>query len=70
MPWLEDVKYSVLPGLPENRHECDYHNTRALVFQELPTRAAFQVSHDETNRRPVWVMLRSNQAEPAKPATK
>lgn len=70
VPWLEDVKYSVLPGLPEKRHECNYLRTRALVFQELPTRAAFQVSHDETNRRHVWVMLRSNQAEPAKPATK
>lgn len=70
VPWLEDEKYSVLPGLPADRHECNYQHARALVFQELPTRAEFKVSHDEKNRGPVWVMLRSNQAEPAKPAAK
>lgn len=63
VPWLDDAKYSVLPGLPTERHECNYARTRALVFQELPTCARFRVSDDEGNRA-VWVQLVSNQAEP------
>lgn len=70
VPWLEDKKYSVLPGLPEDRHECNYLGSRALVFQELPTRAEFMVSHDERNRGNVWAKLRSGQAVAAEPAAK
>ncbi len=36
IPFLEDEKYSVLEGLPEDRHECNYSNERALLFQPLP----------------------------------
>lgn len=70
VPWLDDAKYSVVPVVPKDWHECNYLRTRALVFQELPTCAVFRVSHDEKNRGKVWVMLRSNQAEPTKPAAK
>ena len=70
VPWLEDKEYSVLRGLPEDRHECNYLRSRALLFQELPTRAGFKVSHDEANRGHVWVMLRGGQADPPKPAAK
>ena len=70
VPWLEDKKYSVLPGLPEKRHECNYERTRALVFQELPTRARFQVRPEEGTRGGVRVNLRSGRAEAVKPTTK
>jgi hypothetical protein len=36
VPFLEDEKYSVLSGLPEDKHECNYANDQALLFQELP----------------------------------
>lgn len=61
VPWLEDKKYAVLPGLPEKRHECNYLGTRALVFQELPTRVLFLVSRDSGTRGRVWLQLRSDQ---------
>lgn len=38
IPLLDDKKYSVLDGLPEDRHYCNYENDRALLFQELPFR--------------------------------
>jgi hypothetical protein len=36
VPFLEDSTYSVLDGLPEDRHECNYTRERALLFQPLP----------------------------------
>ncbi len=36
IPFLDDEKYSVLPGFPEDKHECNYLNERALLFQPLP----------------------------------
>ena len=36
IPFLEDQRYSNLKGLPEDKHECNYLNERALLFQELP----------------------------------
>lgn len=36
IPFLEDEQYSVLEGLPEDKHECNYSNERALLFQPLP----------------------------------
>jgi len=36
VPFLEDRDYSVLPDLPEDKHECNYPNNRALLFQPLP----------------------------------
>ncbi len=38
VPFLEDRTYSNLDGLPEERHECNYHRDRALLFQVLPHR--------------------------------
>lgn len=38
VPFLEDAKYSVLEGLPKDKHECNYENARALLFQTLPYR--------------------------------
>jgi hypothetical protein len=38
VPLLDDKKYSVLEGLPEDRHYCNYENDRALLFQALPFR--------------------------------
>ena len=36
VPWLADKEHATLPGLPEDRHECNYTATRALLFQVLP----------------------------------
>lgn len=36
IPFLEDRTYSVLDGLPEDKHECNYTRERALLFQPLP----------------------------------
>ncbi|MCR9245993.1 MAG: hypothetical protein NXI31_13255 [bacterium] len=38
VPFLDDEKYSVLDGLPEDRHYCNYDDDRALLFQQLPYR--------------------------------
>ncbi|MEM7783266.1 MAG: hypothetical protein AAF939_04325 [Planctomycetota bacterium] len=38
IPFLEDTRYANLKGLPEDRHECNYSNDRALLWQELPYR--------------------------------
>ncbi len=36
VPFLEDRTYSVLDGLPAEKHECNYTGERALLFQPLP----------------------------------
>jgi hypothetical protein len=37
IPFLEDKKYALLKGLPEDRHECNYSGVKALLFQPLPS---------------------------------
>ncbi len=64
VPWLEDAKYSVLDGLPADRHECNYERTRALLFQEMPFRVAFSVSRSTETRASVWVRVHSDRAAP------
>ena len=36
IPFLDDSTYSVLDGLPDDRHECNYLRRRELLFQPLP----------------------------------
>ena len=36
VPFLQDSTYSVLDSLPEDKHECNYDDRRALLFQPLP----------------------------------
>jgi hypothetical protein len=36
VPFLEDRTYSVLDSLPKDKHECNYTQERALLFQPLP----------------------------------
>lgn len=36
IPFLEDRTYSTLEGLPEDRHECNYADEAALLFERLP----------------------------------
>ena len=35
IPFLDDEKYSTLEGLPKDKHECNYQNSSALLFQPL-----------------------------------
>lgn len=36
IPFLEDDKYSVIRGLPDYKHECNYGGEAALIFDSLP----------------------------------
>ncbi len=36
IPFLEDERYSNLDDLPADRHECNYANEAALLFETLP----------------------------------
>jgi hypothetical protein len=38
IPFLEDIQYSVIEGLPKERHECNYNRQPALLFETIPTR--------------------------------
>ena len=38
IPFLDDKEYSNIDGLPEDRHECNYMNESALLFEQLPHR--------------------------------
>jgi hypothetical protein len=60
VPFLEDEKYSVLEGLPKERHECNYEADRALVFQALPYGLQFLVSRSADTNGRVWVRVRSD----------
>lgn len=64
VPFLDDKKYSVLDGLPEQRHECNYENDRALLFQALPCRLQFLVSRSPDTNGRVWVRVRSDKPRP------
>jgi hypothetical protein len=35
IPFLEDEEYSVMEGLPDNKHECNYLGEAALLFETL-----------------------------------
>jgi len=48
VPFLDDSKYSVIKGLPEDKHECNYGRERALLFQQLPY--AFSIAYFEPTR--------------------
>ena len=36
IPFLEDEEFSVIEGLPANKHECNYLDEAALIFETLP----------------------------------
>ena len=38
IPFLEDETYSTLKELPKDKHECNYRNDSALLFETLPQR--------------------------------
>jgi len=38
IPFLEDMQYSVIEGLPKEKHECNYTSQPALLFETIPTR--------------------------------
>lgn len=64
IPFLEDAKYAVLKGLPEDRHECNYRGLKALLFQQLPPSVNMVVTGRGTHK----IDLNSNQS--AKETTK
>lgn len=37
VPFLEDAQYSVIEGLPKEKHECNYTSQPALLFETIPT---------------------------------
>lgn len=36
IPFLEDEKFSVIEGLPEKKHECNYLREDGLIYETLP----------------------------------
>jgi len=62
IPFLEDERYASLEGLPEDRHECNYRNRRALVWQRLPYRINL---HRYSGKKPkYWMQINGDQPEP------
>ncbi len=55
VPWLEDKKYSVIDGLPKDRHCCNYGDARVLLFQTLPYRLSIH-----------FVLGKTGQVDPGK----
>jgi len=70
VPFLEDAKYSVLEGLPKERHECNYDSERALVFQALPFGLQFLVSRSPDTKGRVWLRVLGDKPAPAAGTTK
>jgi hypothetical protein len=42
IPFLEDKQYSVIEGLPKDKHECNYTRQPALLFESIPTRLSIR----------------------------
>jgi hypothetical protein len=38
IPFLDDKEYSVIEGLPDNKHECNYRGDAALLFETIQTK--------------------------------
>lgn len=52
IPFLEDEKYSVIEGLPENKHECNYLDHSALFYDTLPQIFTVHFGADQGYRLP------------------
>ena len=50
IPYLEDENYSVLEGLPEDKHECNYGGESALLFQPLTQKLTIAFGIVRANR--------------------
>jgi hypothetical protein len=71
VPFLEDAKYSVLEGLPKDKHECNYENARALLFQTLPYALRIHYGIVRATSQPEGtyrVLIRAVESQDAKPA--
>ncbi len=62
IPFLEDTKFATLPGLPEDKHECNYTSAPALLYQQLPY--TFGLNSFSTRS---WLHINSDQITPSKP---
>lgn len=49
VPFLADQTYSVLKGLPEDKHECNWDHSRALFYQPLPYYFTIHYGTDHTD---------------------
>ena len=63
IPFLEDQKYATLKGLPKDRHECNYHDDRALLFQTLPYRLNFMAARTKDLKHRVWVKINGDKPQ-------
>ena len=50
VPWLDDEEHSVIEGLPEDRHCCNYTDAPELLFQTLPYRMRISFGIVEARR--------------------
>ncbi len=59
IPFLDDKEYSVLEGLPRDKHECNYRDDSALLFQPISQKLLIQTNIILLNgTRPVNVKTR------------
>lgn len=65
IPFLEDKQHSTLDELPEDRHECNYQNDRALLFQQLPYSLDIRVRREDQKQ-----FVYFNGTKPAKQSVK
>ena len=63
IPFLDDKKYATLKGLPKDRHECNYADDRALLFQTLPYRLEFRTARSEDLERKTWVFINGDKPQ-------
>ncbi len=67
IPLLDDKKYSVIEGLPKDRHYCNYDDDRALLFQTLPYRLSMHFGIVRAlTRKPGRFIIEVNGDKPAK----
>lgn len=52
IPFLEDERFSVIEGLPEDKHECNYVGEDGLIFETLPQTFTFHFGIVQAVRLP------------------
>ncbi|MFO0940276.1 MAG: hypothetical protein U0930_05860 [Pirellulales bacterium] len=51
IPFLDDPEFSVIEGLPEDRHECNYGREAALLFETISTSLSIYRNALETDQK-------------------
>ena len=52
IPFLEDDEFSIIEGLPDDKHECNYREEDGLIFETLPQTFTFHFGIVQAVRMP------------------